>query len=229
MRISRSILIFSIAFAILIMTPPFLNQQFGLYPLMKTGDVTDIVTPLILLPLYWILFRTGSLPTTREMIFFLVFVGAWVEGQGMHLSANSIKHLMDDIRTTDTYALTHFYDEVLSHYLWHIGIVGLSALMLWRQIKNPVAESEASRGMDIVSGVIYGFTYPIISIEAGTVPFMLPAAIILILWSFTQRTALNRQPITRFMLVAHGLALILFAIWFVRWGGFPQFSELGMI
>ncbi len=54
---SRLILIFALAFAILIITPAFLSQQFAPYPLMKTGDVTDVLTPVILIPLYWLLFR----------------------------------------------------------------------------------------------------------------------------------------------------------------------------
>ncbi|MCC6804505.1 MAG: hypothetical protein IT319_16595, partial [Anaerolineae bacterium] len=40
---------------------------------------------------------------------------------------------------------------------------------------------------------------------------------------------LRRQPVTLFFFAAHALALALFAYWFVRWGGFPQFSELGWL
>jgi hypothetical protein len=55
-RLSRLTLVFSITFAVLIISPAFLNRQFGPYPLMKTGDVIDLFTPLILIPLYWLLF-----------------------------------------------------------------------------------------------------------------------------------------------------------------------------
>jgi signal transduction histidine kinase len=136
---SRLILIFAILFLVLLISPAFLSQSFGPYPLMKTGDVTDILTPLILIPLYWLLFRLDKTPTVREMILFLVFAAAWVEGQGMHLSANSIGHLLQDAQDTNAYTLTHFYDEVLSHYLWHIGLAGLAALLIWRQVNNPLA------------------------------------------------------------------------------------------
>src|SRR4051794_15386732 len=91
---SRLILIFAIVFAILIINPAFLSQQFAPYPLLKWGDVTDILTPLILIPLYWLLFRQGNPPSTLENILFLVFAAFWVEGQGMHLGANSIGHLL---------------------------------------------------------------------------------------------------------------------------------------
>ena len=231
---SRLILIFAIAFATLLMTPAFLNQQFSAYPLMKTGDVTDIITPIILIPLYWLLFRlndaqTGKTPTTGEIVAFLVFTALWVEGQGMHLSANSIGHLFDELRDTDAYTLTHFYDEVLSHYLWHIGLVALTALLVWRQLKNPLANALSSLRAEWIAAAIYGIVYFIIVIEAGTVPLGLPFAVILSVVGLLRRGDLRRQPLTAFFFGAHLLATILFAIWFVRFGGFPQFSELGLI
>jgi hypothetical protein len=226
---SRLILIFTVAFAILIMVPAFLSQQFSPYPLIKAGDVLDIFCPLVLIPLYWLLFRLGKPPTTREMIAFLVFVALWVEGQGMHLGANSIKHLMDVLHDTDAYTLTNFYDEVLGHYLWHIGMVALTALLIWRQAANPLASPLASLRTEVVCAVIYGIVTFIIITEAGTVPLGLPFAAIVAVVGLLRRRQWREQPVAAFFYLAHILALILFAIWFVRWGGFPQFSELGLI
>ncbi|MEO8393083.1 MAG: hypothetical protein ABI700_08815 [Chloroflexota bacterium] len=226
---SRLILIFTIVFAILIINPAFLSQQFGPYPLLKWGDVTDILTPLILIPLYWLLFRQGKPPSTLESILFLVFTAFWVEGQGIHLSANSIGHLLDSAKGTDGQLLTHFYDEVLGHYLWHIGMVALTGLLIWRQIENPLKDALTTLWAEIISAVIYGIVYFIIVIEAGTVPLGLPFAILMSIVGLMRRKDLRQQPITLFFVAAHGLALILFVIWFVRWGGFPQFSELGLI
>lgn len=229
MSLSRLILIFALLFLVLLISPAFLSQPFGPYPLMKTGDITDLLTPLILIPLYWLLFRLDKTPTTRDMILFLVFAAAWVEGQGMHLSANSIGHLLQNTPETDAYTLTHFYDEVLSHYLWHIGLAGLAALLIWRQVKNPLAAALPTLRTEIVAGLIYGLTTFIITIEAGTVPLGLPFAVLVSLFGITRRNQFRRQPLTAFFFVAHLLAMILFLIWFIRWGGFPQFSELGYI
>lgn len=227
---SRLILIFTVAFAILIMTPAFLSQQFSPYLLMKTGDVIDILTPLILIPLYWLLFRLGSkAPTTAETVAFLVFTALWVEGQGMHLGANSIGHLIGQFEGSDAQLLTHFYDEILSHYLWHLGLVALTGLIIWRQMRDPLATALASVRAEVIAAVIYGIVYFIIVIEAGTVPLGLPVALIFALAGLLRRGDLRRQPITLFFAAAHALALILFVIWFVRFGGFPQFSELGLI
>ena len=226
---SRLILIFAIVFAILIVNPAFLSQQFGPYPLMKTGDITDILTPLILIPLYWLLFRQGDTPSTAENIAFLVFAAFWVEGQGMHLGANSIGHLLDNAKGTDAQLLTHFYDEVLGHYLWHIGMVALTTLLIWRQIKNPLATALTSIRVELIAALIYGFVYFLIVNEAGTVPLGLPFAIIVCIVGLIKRKDLRQQPTTLFFVAAHALALILLVIWFIKWGGFPQFSDLGWI
>lgn len=227
MTLSRLILLFAVAFAVLLIAPAFLSQPFGPYPLMKTGDALDILTPLILIPLYWLLFRLDEPPSTRDTLLFLILGAAWVEGQGMHLSANSIGHLLQDAKTTDVYTLTHFYDEILSHYLWHIGLVGLTALLIARQARRlfPPASILLERG----AGVIYGLVYFIIVIEAGTVPLGLPFALIVGALGLRWRGRLRQQPVTAFFTAAHLIASILFLIWFLRWGGFPQFSELGII
>lgn len=227
MSLSRLILIFAIAFAVLLIAPALLNQPFGPYPLMKTGDVVDLLTPLVLMPLYWLLFRLDAPPTTRESLLFLILAAAWVEGQGMHLSANSIGHLLQDAQETDVYTLTHFYDEILSHYLWHAGLVGLTALLIWRQARRSFPP--ASILLERVAGLIYGIVYFIIVIEAGTVPLGLPLALVVSAAGLLWRGQLRRQPVTAFFAAAHQIAFILFLIWFIRWGGFPQFSELGII
>jgi len=107
-RLSVIILLFAIAFTVFFMSPPFLTKQFGVYPLMKVGDVFDIFTPLILIPLYWMLFRLNAdkAPGLTEILIFLLFAVFWVEGQGMHLSANSIHHLLKGMESSDAYSLT---------------------------------------------------------------------------------------------------------------------------
>jgi hypothetical protein len=148
-RLARLILIFAIAFAILIVSPAFLDQQFGPYPLLKIGDVTDVLTPLILIPIYWLLFQfeRDKLPSAKETMVFLIAAAFWVEGQGIHLSANSIGHLAEVIPTSEIAQLTHFFDEILSHYLWHIGLVSLMILLLIRQRQHPLHRPAIESGL----------------------------------------------------------------------------------
>jgi hypothetical protein len=229
LSMSRLILIFTVAFVIFIVAPAFLSQRFFLYPLITVGDALDLLTSLVLIPLYWLLFRLGKPPSTSENIVFLVLVGFWASGQGMHLGANSIKHLMGELKGTDAYLLAEFYDELLGHYLWHIGLFGLTALLVWRQVRNPLAAPLASLRTEAVCAVIYGIITFIIVTEGGTVPLGLPFVAAVTVVGLVQRKHLREQPITAYFFWANALALILFVIWFVRWGGFPQFSELGLI
>lgn len=138
-RFSFIILVFSIVFLVLLLSPAFLKQPVSFYPLMSLGDLLDVITPLMLIPLYWLLYRfdENKMPRLKEIMAFLLFAALWVEGQGMHLSANSIGHLLEEMKISDAYKLTHFYDEILSHYLWHSGVIGLSALLILKQWRNP--------------------------------------------------------------------------------------------
>ncbi len=138
----------------------------------------------------------------REMIVFLVFTALWVEGQGMHLGANSIGHLLENAQGTDAQTLTHFYDEVLGHYLWHIGLAGLTLLLIWRQMRNPLADALQTLRGEAVAALIYGIVYAIIVIEAGTVPLGLPIAVI-VTAAWTAASA-GTAPPARDRLLLHG-------------------------
>jgi hypothetical protein len=233
-RSSCLILVFSVVFATLLISPAFLNRQFGPYPLMKTGDVTDILTPLLLIPLYWLVYQIGrdKAPGPGESVAFLILAAFWVEGQGMHLSANSIGHLLGKMDTGDVHTLAHFYDEVLSHYLWHIGVVGLSALLVWRQWQQPYIGERLALWPEGVAGLIHGLTYFIIVVEARTAPLGVPFAALIVLFGLAWgRTRLRRQPLLAFFFVAYLVATILFVYWAIRWTGsscsnlLPEFSD----
>ena len=231
-RLSWLALLFAILFAILIISPGLFSSQFGPYTLMKNGDILDIATPLILIPLYWLLFQLapGQLPRQGQMLLFMALAAAWAAGQGMHLSANSIGHLLADMMDSDIYKLTHFYDEDLSHYIWHIGLVGLSALIIVRQWRNPFAGQTEGLGLVIAGGLIYGFTYFLTVVEAGTAPLGVPFAIVVTIFGLIWgRNQFKRQPMTTFFVVGYSLATLLIVIWAIWQGGLPEFSEVGII
>jgi hypothetical protein len=225
------ILLFALAFALFILGPPLLGQPFPAYSLMDWADVLDIATPLVLMPLYWVLFTdTGRVYRTLPLaLAFAVLAALWTEGQGMHLSANSISNLFGE-GTTEVHQLIHFYDEVLSHYLWHLGIISLSILLLAVPYGDPASASAPRWGIIILSAVLYGFTYFAASDEGGTVPLGLPAAVLIVAWLLVRkRHDIRTQNLVAFFFLAYVIALLLFAVWFAWWGGFPQFSEVGFI
>ena len=228
--LSVLILVFAIAFAALLVGPPFLGKPFSPYPLMSVADVFDILTPLVLLPLYWLLYRMGQpKPVNMSwMVIFFILAAFWAQGQGMHLSANSIGHLLKGMETTDIYRLTHFYDEVLSHYLRDIGIVGLSALLIFRSWQNPFTEMRATLWPLILAGVIHGFTLFLVVVESGTAPlgmtFAIIAALFFLIWG---RKRMSQQPVATFFLISYSVATLFFIGWGIYWQGLPQFSEVG--
>ena len=231
-RLSIIVLTFSVAFLLFFMAPAFLNKQFGIYPLMKVGDVFDIFTPLILIPLYWLLFRIDADKThgLTEVLIFLLFVAFWVEGQGMHLSANSIGHFLKGMEGSDTYGLAYFYDEVLSHYMWHFGVFGLSALVVFRQLRNPFTEKQAILWVLVLAGIIHGFTLFVIVVEGRTALLGVPFVILVTLFgSIWGRKRFSQQPLLLFFFVACLVATLLFIGWGSYWGGLPEFSEVGII
>jgi hypothetical protein len=198
---------------------------------MSWGDVLDLFTPLVLLPLYWLLYlldRTSK-PSTIEGIVFVTMAAIWAEGHGMHLAANSIGHLFA-IREGDLYELTNVFDEVLSHYFWHVGILGLSTILIVRQSRNPMKNESTSVWVVAFAALIYGFTYFLIIIEGGTAPLGIPYAVLVIIAVILRaRRDLKKQPLTRFFFVGSLVAVILFLIWGLYWGALPEFSELGLL
>ena len=148
----------------------------------------------------------------------------------MHLAANSIGHLLEGIEGIDIHNLTNFYDEVLSHYIWHFGIFGLSALVILRQWRNPFTGGKALSWLPILAGIIHGFSLFVIVIEAGTAPLGIAFAVLFALFGLIWgRRRFSQRPLLLFFFVACVVAILLFAGWGIYWHGLPEFSEVGII
>jgi hypothetical protein len=201
--------------------------------------VIDLLTPLVLIPLYWLLFKfSASKPSTlTEEIAFLLFAIFWVDGHGVHLAANSINNLIHalaeqgiiDVTGSDLYHLTYFFDEHLSHYMWHIGLVGLAAVLIYREWHSPIGQKTIWWATGL-GGVIYGFTYFVVFLEGQTTPLGLPFALLIVLFTLVWgRNKLASQPVLAFFFLTCLVAGLLFASWGIYWGGFPQFTDVGLI
>jgi len=230
-RLSALVLVFSVLFFIFFIALVFLRIPFSRYPLMSVQDLVDILAPLVLLPLYFLLYRIDpKVPFGFSgLIVFIVLAAFWALGHGMHLSANSINNLLTQkgMETGDIYKLTYFLDEYLSHYLWHIGIVGLSALLIYRQWKKPFLEGKAPLVPLVLGGLIYGFSYFLIIMEGNTAPlgvtFSVLATLFIVIWA---RKKLSQQPLVTFFLISYILAVILFLVWGIMWGGLPPIMDV---
>jgi hypothetical protein len=238
-RLSLFTLIFAVLSLVFIVLLVFLRLKFPLYPLVSYQDVFDILTPLALIPVYWLLFRhsASDRPSQGEEILFLVPAALWVEGHGIHLSSNSIDNLFDalarnpatNLKASDVYRLTFFFDEELGHYIWHVGMLSMVALLLCHEWRRPKG-SATIWWEALLAGIIYGFAYFCIFVQARTVFLGLPFATIVVLVALIWgRKRLAKQPVLAFFSVASLVAFLLFAGWWLYWGAFPQFTALGWI
>jgi len=238
-RQSRLILVFAILSVVFFLLLIFFRTPFALYPLMSIQDALDLLTPLVLIPLYWLLFKSAAADESNkiEEVAFMVLSAVWVMGHGMHLAANSVNNLAEtlasnqviDITGTDIYKLTYYIDEHLSHYIWHIGVLGLAALLIYREWKRPagIATRWWTTG---IAGFIYGFTYFCIFLEGQTAMIGFPFAVVITLMTLISgRQRLKQQPLLAFFFVACLVATLLFAGWGLYWGSFPEFSDVGLI
>ena len=74
------------------------------------------------------------------------------------------------------------------------------------------------------------FTYFVCVVEAQTAPLGVPFAIAVVAFGILRgRKHLRQQPLLAFFFAAHLVALVLFAMWGIYWGGLPEFSKVGII
>jgi len=225
----------SLVFLILLV---FLRIPFPPFPLISYQDVFDILTPLVLIPIYWLLFRySSSRSELAGEIIFMILASLWIQGQGMHLAANSINNLISgladkqgiDMIPIDVVRLTYFFDEILSHFLWHFGVVGLAFLLIYRERRYPAGQKTIWWAA-IAGGLLYGFTLFTIFLEGQTIiigiPFVCFIVLFALIWGLNH---LGQKPVLAFFFVSCLIAALFFAVWGLYWGGFPQFSEVGLI
>jgi len=211
--------------------PSFLGTPFFAMPLMEVGDVFDLLAPLVLIPAYWSLFdfdperRPGFGPT----LLFLVLASLWGLGHGMHLAANSLGHLETGMGGSPIGRLTDFYDEHLSHYLWHVAIAGLAIAIVWRQSGNPLPPGGKWVPV-LAAGVLYGFTYFVDVVESQTAPLGVPFAVLLSAYGVLMaRKRWATEPLLAFFSIGSLTSCVLFGAWAAYWGGLPEFSKVGII
>lgn len=231
-RLTLLTLVFSILSTLFFILLIFFRIPFSIYPLMSYQDALDLLTPLVLIPLYWFLFKSAARVESNatEDLAFMLFAAIWVLGHGMHLAANSVNNLAGslaekggiDITNTDLHTLIYFYDEHLSHYVWHLGIVGLAALLIYHEWRRPAGITTLWWAIGL-AGFIYGLTFSIIVLEGQTVPLGFPFAVaISIMTLIWGRQRLEKQPLLAFFFVAFLVAALLFTGWGLYWGGFPE-------
>lgn len=221
---------FALAFTAVFLTPPFTPAAFPADHLLRWGDVIDFATPIVMLPIYWLVlsYGRGALPRW-ELVAFLVLGAIWVEGQAVHLAANSIGH---QPATGTGHQLTELYDEKIGHLLWHGAALALATLVVSRRLSVPPDTAPASaRLVGLTSAAVFGFALFLVTVEGATA--ILAAGAGLVVVALAVRRGLGtmlRDPIVTLFGAGHALMLVLLGTWFAYWGGrLPEFSSLGLI
>jgi hypothetical protein len=240
------LLAYGFFFAYFHIMPPFL-KAFVKSPL-TWGDTLDFLTPFAVIPLAYILYsRTNKIlhsgqsqqPSSRALrispkvllgIGFLLFV----DGHGLHLSANSIARLLHNMKESEVYKAAYLFDEIISHFMWDGGVFLISVALIIAAYKISF-KSLTWKNFAFLSlgAAFYGFAFTVNGIEGQTVIFTFPAAgvgffLALILY-FHKKKEGNQNPFLFFFMSGYLLSLILFAYWGISRSGFSQFSELGWI
>lgn len=237
---------YGLALAVFHVLPPFLNQFF-LWPL-SWGDTLDFLTPFAVIPFAYVLYSrmsrislsspgqessARSLNILAKVILAVGFI-SYVEGHGLHLSANSIARLLQEMKDSDLFKATYLFDEIISHYIWISGLflISLGLILVARRLSfQPLIR----RNMILLSAgsLLHGFTFTVEAIEGQTVIFAFPAAVLGFLLSLFLCLKRRREgginPIFLFFAGAYFLSILLFSCWGISRSGFPQFSELGWI
>ena len=233
MHLSRQILLFATVPTVLILgVGPASKYVAAGQSTLKTGEMLGLFVPLVTLPLYWLLFKVGrnESPPRFQQIIFLVLAALWAEGYSISLTANAVGLRLQDVHAPGVHAFTHFCDEVLSHYLWHFAMIGLSTLLLCRQWQHPLNHKPSQLKIEGTAGAIYGAFFFGTVVEGGTVVIGLPfAALVTLFGLIWGRQRLRHQPLLAFSFVAYAFALILFAGWLIYWGEFTEPTKAGLL
>lgn len=191
-------------------------------------ELVDLFTPLVVVPLAWWVIAASRTIRGWLLAALLVVSALWIEAQGMHLASNAIGDVFaagaprDVFYATDAGALDHFFDEDLSHWLWHGAWVALTAIMVWTGWE---ARSRLTTGVSpatpatLLAGLLHGITFFFVTAEGGTAGLGIPASIAFVGASAAGLRRGDRHPVLVFVLVASAVTLGLDLVWAGLHGG----------
>jgi hypothetical protein len=203
------------------MTAGTLFRPLGSLGETRVADWVDLLTPFAIVGAaaatlarlaccsrWWAVFGAGAV--------------AFALGHGLHLSANSISNADDPVlKEAD---IVHLWDEVVSHYVWYLGLFVMSAVLAVALRSSP------SRFGPVAVAIAAGFTTVLVTtyIEGG-VPWVGTA---FLASAVAAGWAWRPGPTSRLLLMIGGLALLWGwgIAWYIADGSiFPELSDVGWI
>lgn len=129
------------------------------------------------------------------------------------MAANAIHHLIND--SGDLGQLVYDLDEVISHYIWHAALIGLTVVIGVRATRSAGGRATSgSLALTAAGALAFGFTFFAMVVEGETVPIGAPAAVLLGVGGLLAfRTAIARRPALAIFVAGYLVAAFLFALW----------------
>jgi hypothetical protein len=211
--------------------PPLLASPSAVYPLLRVGEILDLVAPVAVIPFAWLLVRRVSPVsiTPRQTMAFLLLAALWVEGHSLHLAANAIRN--HPLAGAEAVELAYFLDEQLGHWILHFAILGLSGFVAWRSLRAPAVDGASTSWSIAAAAAVYGFAFFLAVVEGQTAFFAVPAMLLITLgawWAMRRRGALAAGAV--FVAYGYAATLVLLVVWAALndWR-LVEFSDLGLI
>lgn len=187
-RLPWALLAYALALAVFLLVPPMLTGEAGLHPGFTWQEALDLATPIVVIPLAWLIADLAGGLGRLGTIVFLVIAAVWVEGQAIHLATNGVGDTLVDCAEQRAFhdtvpgALTYWYDEWLSHWLWHAGWAALSVLLLAVGSRPTAATGGVGPWLAVAAGAVHGFVFGVVTIEGETYPLGIVLSLILAGW-----------------------------------------------
>jgi hypothetical protein len=240
-RIPETIFLLSLITFITSFGPPILTMYVPRDErlLISYGEIADLLTPFLVTGVViFLLWQIYSLQTASELdIPNLVPLGLFVlsailmiNGHGIHLSANALSHYLKEQDIGISFRLNYMYDEIVSHYMWHIGGFNLSVSAALFQLKYPAYVRRQSLVLLLFSAMIYAFTFTFATIEGGTMFIITPLTVFCLLGFLIvigkYKLSVIMRPVVFFFLLSNLMMLFGWIIYGIVFGGFPSPIEM---
>lgn len=201
----------------------FVFHQLPAFAGDAAGDAIDILTPWAVVGASVGLLVALGAPRSAALLALLAGL-LYVQGQGIHLAANSI-HNAGPVGAVEE--ITYFWDERFSHVETLLGWLGLLAAFCLAERDRPWPGADGP--VLPIAAAVLGWTLFTSTVEGQTWPLELVAAVAFGSWALRSRGRSSPRP----LLVATALGLAvgaaLIAIWALLNGGVPEFSDAGLI
>ena len=225
-RITELLIIISFGLFLGLDLPFILEIVFRIPPIADLCDIL-FVFPLYLIGTYSI-FRIFSSKSPYLQYFYILSIGLFVEGHGMHWAANAIHNSMSIGERG--FPLAYFLDERLGHILLFTGAFLTLISLCLMQNERKINIEKNDKIWLIISSIPFGFFLSIGFIEGQVIYFFLPATIILLFflsyYSYKLKIKFGEEPFNLFVFYASIVIIALSLLYFLIFGSFIEPSKI---